>query len=232
MINRTSLATAIAVVTVNLFGTDGRAEESGVPQANVAATLPNQSSEFASGFGQRGQWYLMAPLVQASHSHYDTSAGYGVDSSHSLAMELTFGKFVRDRLSLGLDVAMSYQWSDQVMGPANQSQGYADWNPSLYVVLGWQRPLGAWVSFWPSVSVGGSYIHWEDTAYDVDGNMSKQTHHGESIEGTVALPLVLHVTRHLFMEMSWVGRLSGQDNRGASTIGMTTGVTFGIGGWI
>jgi hypothetical protein len=89
------------------------------------------------------------------------------------------------------------------------------------------------LSFWPKLFVGGSYGRSYQYVYDPEGvTSSKQKLSTYWIDASARLPLVLHVTRHLFVEVAYeidvdVGRGDTIHTVQASS----SQTTLGLGGW-
>jgi hypothetical protein len=154
------------------------------------------------------------------------------DNGFQLGMEV--GSFIRDHFSVGLRFDGSYGWQKQQVSSGSDSDRFDSWNAGLRLVMGWQRPLSSWVSFWPKVSIGVSYGRSDQYAYDPQLETSSKQQVGTYwIDASARLPLVLHATRHLFVEVAY--EIDAMVGRGdyLHTVQCSAGQTWvGIGGWL
>jgi hypothetical protein len=216
---------AILVTALAAFSPVTNAQEVAASTgASPAAAAPSPQPDF----GRRGQWYLYAPSLQALHTHYNMPNG-PTNSGLSLGVEL--GAFVRDHLSIGLRLDGYYSWQKQPVSSL-ATDDYDSWSGRAQLVVGWQRPLSSWVSFWPKLALGGSYGRADQQTYDAaTDTMSKQTVGRYWFSSSVRLPLVLHLTRHLFMEAAYeVVVDSGHDSQ-YDSVQVWGNPSFGLGGW-
>ncbi len=197
-----------------------------------AGRTPSLEPSNEPEFGQRGQWYLYAPTLMAFHTRY--ASPVPVTSINSLSAALEVGTFVRNHLSLGLAVTGDYAWQSQPLDPSiGGTDGYTNWSTAFELVAGWQRPLAAWVSFWPKLKLGGSYGRYDQSVYD--STSGTQSNVQASMHGFIAslrLPLVLHVTRHLFAELAWELRTGFIHNYQYDSYQATGQASIGLGGWL
>jgi hypothetical protein len=100
-------------------------------------------------------------------------------------------------------------------------------------VVGWQRSLSSWVSFWPKIALGGSYASSDQYAYDLQTQTpSKRQLSTYSIGADARLPLVLHVTRHLFVELAYETNVTVWRGDVFHSVQVASGqTTLGLGGW-
>jgi hypothetical protein len=213
---------AIVVTATLLLTSVVNAQEA--TTSNAAGTSVTQSNP-EPAFGQRGQWYLYTPSLLGYHRSYPDTPLFS-DNGFQLGMEL--GTFVRDHFSVGLQVNGAYGWEKPQGSPAGDRLD--NWNTRLALVLGWQRPLSSWVSFWPKLSLGGSYGRSEQY---YDSEASKRQLSTYWIDANVRLPLVLHVTRHLFVEIAYeidAGVVRGDIAHAVQV--SSSQALVGLGGWL
>ena len=224
---RVTVNAAIVVTAMAAFTSTAHAQG---PATNntVAASAVEPNPQPA--FGRRGQWYLYAPSLLALHNHYQGSPMVS-GNMVSLAMEL--GTFIRDHFSLGIWIGGQYSWQESQDASPSGSDSYENWGTDFGLLAGWQRPISSWVSFWPKLYVGGAYGRADGIAYDAEsGAQSKQQFGTYSVNTNVRLPLVLHLTRHMFMEIAYqvsVGIGHSHEFDSVQTTGQTS---FGFGGWL
>jgi Autotransporter beta-domain len=223
---------SIVVLAIVGFATTAKAQSAQSIETISHRPVVEQNTEPA--LGQRGQWYLHTPSLFASHTHYDPDLSGALLSSNSLSLSAEVGRFVRDHFSLGVEVGGQYGWQTQNLGIAgSDSDRFANWTASLHLLAGWQRPLAAWLSFWPKVMLGGSYGRMDNMVYDaVAGTDNKETSSSYSIDAGLRLPVVLHVTRHLFVEAAWSLYASFGHNQQFNSIEAMSLTSLGFGGWI
>ena len=219
---------ALIVTAMASFASVGNAQEVAVENTPHAQVVPPATE---AEFGHHGQWYLYAPSLLALHTKY---AGTSMTDNNVFGFGAELGTFSRDHFSLGLGIQGQYGWQHQQVFPAEGSDRYANWTAGLSLVAGWQRPLSSWVSFWPKLSVGGTYGRADQIVYEVEsGTSSKEQESTYAITTTVRLPLVIHVTRHLFVEVAYQIVVDsthiGQQYDGLQA---STQTTLGLGGWL
>lgn len=220
----------LVVMAVVGFTTTVNAQS--IEAAETVGPVPTVQQNAEPAFGQRGQWYLYTPSLFATHNHYDQVTGGPASSDNSLSLSVEFGRFVRNRFSLGVEVDGNYGWQTQDQATTGiDSNRLTNWMVGLHLVAGWQRPLSSWLSFWPKVRLGGSYGRMDEIVSDYAGNGSKETLSSHSIDAGLRLPLVFHVTRHLFVEVAWLLNATTGWNQQYSTVQAWSQTTFGLGGW-
>jgi hypothetical protein len=218
---------AIVVTAMAAFTSASHAEEATSGNATVSSAAEATSEP---AFGQRGQWYLYAPTLLGYHRN-DQGTTRFINNGLQFGGEL--GAFLRNHLSVGLRIDGSYGWQTQQVSSAGDSERFGYWSTGLRLVVGWQRPLSSWVSFWPKLSLGGSYGRSDQYVYDSESETSsKRPLRTYWIDASARLPLVLHVTRHLFVEIAYeidvdVGR--GDSVHSVQATSSQTGL--GLGGW-
>ena len=201
------------------------AQEDPTSPATGASTVQTNPEP---AFGQRGQWYLYTPSLLGYHRSYPGTPRF---SDNGLQLGVEFGTFVRDHFSVGLRINGSYGWQKQQGSPAGDRLD--SWNTGIDLVVGWQRPLSSWVSFWPKLFVGGSYGRYDQYVYDPEGvTSSKQELSTYWIDVSARLPLVLHVTRHLFVEIAYEIDVDvGRGDTIHAVQASSSQTTLGLGGW-
>ena len=205
----------------------------GIEAAQTVGYGPAVQQNAEPAFGQRGQWYLYTPSLLATHTHYDPAMSGPVVSDNGLSLSAEFGRFVRNRFSLGFEVGGQYGWQAQNSAITGvDSNQLTNWTASLHLVAGWQRPLASWLSFWPKIRLGGAYGRMDQIGYDnATGTGSKETFGSHWIDAGLRLPIVFHVTRHLFVEAAWVLNTSYGQNQQYTAIQASSQTTLGLGGW-
>jgi hypothetical protein len=230
-VKRMLFKSAIVIIAIVAVTSTAHAQDVGVAGAS-RGPMPVQRGE--PEFGQRGQWYLYAPYLFAGHTSYNGSGGSLMTTNNSLALSVELGTFVRNHFSLGVDVEGDYGWQKLYPDPSTGgSDTYTNWSTGLQLVAGWQRPLASWVSFWPKVKLGGAYGRSDQSVYDVGaGAQSTQQMTSYAVSAALRLPLVVHVTRHLFVEVAWELQTSFTHNDQYDDYQATGLTSLGLGGWL
>jgi opacity protein-like surface antigen len=196
------------------------------------ATANTAGLDNASSFGKRGQWFLMAPTLSVWRDSFDNASGFSGSHVGNYGLEMVLGTFIRDHLSLGVDLAASYLTAENGAAAPAQPQSYSSWSTSAQLRVGWQRALNGWFSLWPTVGLGGSYSHNETPFDDGSGTASTATSTTKGLLGTIELPLLLHVSRHFFVDVSWIARVSSSWTSSGNQLQGNTFTLIGLGGWI
>jgi hypothetical protein len=230
LVKRILLNSAIVVTASVAVTSTVNAQDVGVASASGG---PSLEQKVEPQFGQRGQWYLYAPYLLALHTSYGSGVA-PTTSYNALALSVEVGTFARNHFSLGLGVVGDYSWQHVYLDPSSSgSDKYTNWDAGLQLVAGWQRPLSSWVSFWPKVKLGGGYGAMDQSTYDVSsGEQSKERVASYAVSADLRLPLVLHVTRRLFVEVAWelhTGFVHTDQYDGYQATGQTS---LGLGGWL
>jgi hypothetical protein len=199
--------------------------------ANANVADQSNPPNLETGFGQRGQWYLFAPTVDAAKTTFNQSNGASMGPM--IGMGIQAGTFVRNRFSLGFAIDGGYGTQKMVIDTSGTTDRLVNWQVALSAVAGWQRPVSSWVSFWPKIKVGGAFGRSDQAGYDPGVDLYSKTRvNNYGLSASVQLPVVLHVTRHLFVEVGWQLLASLGHNAQLDDLRGTGNTYFALGGWL